>query len=438
MSRLLFYKAFLLLIITVASCSKGNPEVKPEPPKPEEPEKKKEYFDASYKVPMANPLQDKIFPFFSLLKLKSESLVKDNTVFKSLSQKYRLRLENVVGSYKDEGAAVFQQLLFKPEEISDVKKELLELTRQGKLQALIDHDLKSSGLFRQYAEMSNEAMLGFVWEDAAHGTNLIIENYLLGKEMSDKDKNGPLYEHDDAKYQQSVINAIQQILTETESKQVLFYENPLSVALQILQLNGRNEAARYEPLITGENKLALQAIAGTDFSKYTYTALIVLGDSPNSAGDELHLSESAKARVAMGVEKYRSAVAAFIVFTGANVYPNHTAYHEAIEMKKYAMTKFSVPEHAILVDPHARHTTTNLRNISRLIFRYKIPSDKKALVVATTSHINTMISSNFRSRCIREIGYDPIPANPTYNANELEIIPDIKALQINPKDFLDP
>ena len=213
---------------------------------------------------------------------------------------------------------------------------------------------------------------------------------------------------------------------------------PLSVALQILQLNGRNEAARYEPLITGENKLALQAIAGTDFSKYTYTALIVLGDSPNSAGDELHLSESAKARVAMGVEKYRSAVAAFIVFTGANVYPNHTAYHEAIEMKKYAMTKFSVPEHAILVDPHARHTTTNLRNASRLIFRYQIPSDKKALVVATTSHINTMISSNFRSRCIREIGYDPIPANPTYNANELEIIPDIKALQINPKDFLDP
>lgn len=423
-------------MITGISCSKSTPAVNPEPPTPQEPEEKKEYFDPNYKTPMSHPLQDKIFPFFSLLKLKSESLVRDNTVLKSLSQKYRLRLEIVVGSYDDDGSTVFQQLLLKPEEISDVKKELLELTRQGKLQSLIDNDLKPSGLFRQYADMSSEAMIGFVWEDAANGTNLIIENYLLGKEMSDKEKDGPLYESDNIEYQNAVINSLRQYLD--KSKEVWFYEDPLSVAMRILELNGRNEAARYEPLIAGENKLALQAIAQTDFSKYTYTALVVLGDSPNSPGDEPHLSESAKARVAMGVEKYRSGVAPFILFTGANVYPNHTPYHEAIEMKKYAMTQFSVPERAILVDPHARHTTTNLRNSSRLIFRYKMPSDQKALVVATTSHINTIISESFRIRCIREIGYSPVSTKPVYGANELEITPDVRALHVNTKDFLDP
>ena len=49
------------------------------------------------------------------------------------------------------------------------------------------------------------------------------------------------------------------------------------------------------------------------------------------------------------------------------------------EMKKYLMNHLKVPENAIIMEPHARHTTTNLRNGARLIYRYGIPFDKAAL-----------------------------------------------------------
>jgi uncharacterized SAM-binding protein YcdF (DUF218 family) len=32
-------------------------------------------------------------------------------------------------------------------------------------------------------------------------------------------------------------------------------------------------------------------------------------------------------------------------------------------MKRQLVALFGIPESAILVDPHARHTTTNLRNV---------------------------------------------------------------------------
>src|SRR5580700_6746699 len=51
-------------------------------------------------------------------------------------------------------------------------------------------------------------------------------------------------------------------------------------------------------------------------------------------------------------------------------------------MKQYLMTMKGIPESAILVDPYARHTTTNLRNVSRELFRYGLPVDRPALVTS--------------------------------------------------------
>jgi hypothetical protein len=64
-----------------------------------------------------------------------------------------------------------------------------------------------------------------------------------------------------------------------------------------------------------------------------------------------------------------------------------TPFNEAIEMKKYVMEKFKIPEKSILVEPYARHTTTNFRNTARLVFRYGIPADLKALVTSSEDHI---------------------------------------------------
>ena len=64
--------------------------------------------------------------------------------------------------------------------------------------------------------------------------------------------------------------------------------------------------------------------------------------------------------------------------SGGFVHPAQTPYAEAIEMKKALIADFSIPQEAILVDPHARHTTTNMRNAARLLYRYAIPFESVA------------------------------------------------------------
>jgi uncharacterized SAM-binding protein YcdF (DUF218 family) len=39
-------------------------------------------------------------------------------------------------------------------------------------------------------------------------------------------------------------------------------------------------------------------------------------------------------------------------------------------MKHDLIARLGIPAAAILVDPHARHTTTNMRNAARLLYRY--------------------------------------------------------------------
>src|SRR5258705_9450640 len=106
-------------------------------------------------------------------------------------------------------------------------------------------------------------------------------------------------------------------------------------------------------------------------------------------------------------------------------------------MKKYVMEKFKIPETSILVDPHARHTTTNFRNGARLAFRYRIPT-ALALVTSSESHIASSSSDEFRTRCINELGYFPVEFIKRISPVEAEFKPSIASLFFDANDPLDP
>jgi hypothetical protein len=56
---------------------------------------------------------------------------------------------------------------------------------------------------------------------------------------------------------------------------------------------------------------------------------------------------------------------------------------------------------------HARHTTTNMRNAAREIYRYWMPMDKPALVISDTGQIAGIASHAFAYRRLKEMGYFP-------------------------------
>jgi len=106
-------------------------------------------------------------------------------------------------------------------------------------------------------------------------------------------------------------------------------------------------------------------------------------------------------------------------------------------MKKYLVEKLHIPANAILIDPHARHTTTNMRNTVRLIHRYGIPFDKPA-ITCTTRGQSAMIEKTLIDRCKRELNEIPYANGHRLSETEMEFYPRIEGLQINPHEPMDP
>lgn len=152
-----------------------------------------------------------------------------------------------------------------------------------------------------------------------------------------------------------------------------FFHAPLRFAMELLRANWRDGAGRFEPMEEGENKPAFEAIKTTNWSH-------VNTNTPPS-------SSPAPARtvptrdVPLGQGPCHPRRPALQNRSGALHHrlrrlrpPQPDALREALEMKKALIAEYAIPAHAILIEPHARHTTTNLRNAARLLYRYGFPA----------------------------------------------------------------
>jgi hypothetical protein len=132
------------------------------------------------------------------------------------------------------------------------------------------------------------------------------------------------------------------------------------VTAALLRAAGRDEAFRYGPDASLENQAAIDAIAGIDFDAYPYTAILVPGQGPTD--DTTALNPAGINRINTAVARWRAGLAPLLLVSGGHVHPDKTPFCEAIEMRRYLIDELGIPAAAIVVDPYARHTTTNLRN----------------------------------------------------------------------------
>src|SRR5213079_1919605 len=100
------------------------------------------------------------------------------------------------------------------------------------------------------------------------------------------------------------------------------------------------------PLEVGENKAALRNLSNTKWADYPYSFILVLGSGPD---DSSRLSATGAKRADVAAQLYLHHQAPLIMMSGGHVHPMQTPYCEAIEMKKYVMEKFKIPETSILV-----------------------------------------------------------------------------------------
>lgn len=225
----------------------------------------------------------------------------------------------------------------------------------------------------------------------------------------------------------------QDVLQDAQQPFQAFYASMLT-AVRLLEINERWDAAQLEPLVALENRKAYEAVQKTDFDRYPYALLLALGAGP-SVYDQ-PVSPGGMLRTRMAARSYFSGQAPFIVVSGGRVHPYKTPYIEAIEMKRYLMEVLGVPEEAIIIDPHARHTTTNMRNTARIMLSYGFPEDKMAIVTSSQPHIDFL--ANMEARCLKELGYMPYALGKRISDVVIEFRPLPEAFTIDTDEPLDP
>ena len=190
----------------------------------------------------------------------------------------------------------------------------------------------------------------------------------------------------------------------------------------------------------GENAEAYTRIPTIAWADYPYTVALVPGAGLSEAMErENHaLSPMGKLIIELAARRYRDRKVPLIIVSGGYVHPTHSRFAEAIEMKRVLMRDFDVPANAILIDPHARHTTTNVRNAARLMFRYGIPTDRPALITTQQYHLDSIAAIAFDDRNDRELGYRPYVSKRRLSRFELEWQPNVLSLHADPLDPLDP
>lgn len=311
----------------------------------------------------------------------------------------------------------------------------LYASNTGAFDKMIDGYLRPSGAYQRFSKLTNEELLLKAWAQYMSGTNYMIYQFGLGRKMRYPAIDSASYLVN-SYYYRSMLKTLLNFLNEDAASRKAFYEPSLHIALRLMEMNDRQEPAAFEPMEEGENLLAVQEIKKTDWKKYQYSAMLVPGEGPEING--LALSPGGRLRCELVAKRFKAGLAPFIIVSGGNCHPFRTPYNEAIEMKRQLIKVFNIPAKFIIIEPHARHTTTNFRNATRLMIRYGIPLDKQALCVTTSDQAEYIERPHFDKRNMRELGYLPYNGKKRLSVHEVLFFPVLDCLHLDPMDPLDP
>jgi hypothetical protein len=389
-------------------------------------------------IDLPSPVRDKNFYLLAVLDRDPvlHEAVRQDVALAQLAFARLAELDKAVKTCGTDVACNAGALEWSDAEIEQGEHALAALYRSSPaIRAFADGPLRASGMYVRYQDSGGADMLAHAWTDCLHGIDRAIDVYALGKPPRYPAIDSVTYDPKTDAYRRVLQTAVA-VLQDDRASLDLAWAASLRFALQVMLFNHRDEAGRFEPMEKGENAAAFRRMKSVDWSRYPYTAIVVPGAGNDRPG--VRLSPHGEVRDEIAAKRYRDGKAPFVIVSGGYVHPTQTEYSEAIEMKRDPMTHFGIPEDAILVDPHARHTTTNMRNAARLMYRYGIPFDRKALVTSDPGQSEYIENQTFAKRCMEELGYLPYRILSRTSAFDLEFLPLLDSLQSDPRDLLDP
>ena len=389
-----------------------------------------------YAAPFADSLETRVFPFFAMLRTADgwAQALRGDPVLRQLATERAARVPQDACTPSPQCLA--DVWAWTDADIAAVEARLRLLMRDRRLATeLVGRQMRPSGRFARHKAMPDADLVAAAWGEGAAAVNRVIAVYARGAPPRYPKIDAIIFDTTRPEYA-DVLIAHGVATAALRHDDDLFFDTSLRYAIGLLQMNERTEAAAYRPLLGGENAAAVRAIAGTDWQARPYTALLVFGHGPEDAQSRTGVMGHIRMRIA--ADMFTRGLAPFIVVSGGNVHPNRTPFNEAIEMKRLLVTEHGIPADRVLIEPHARHTTTNLRNCARLLLAAGFPVDRPALVVSDHRTIQYIGGDELAKRNLREMGVQPGRLVPGPDRFSLRFTPAPIAFHVEAADPLDP
>jgi hypothetical protein len=373
---------------------------------------------------------------------EAASFVKKDSLLQRMAIAKFDSLQWVITNNDKDIAAMLRAFMFSDAEIKAVSVRFAQLYQSTNLLGkIVQQHLIPSGCYYSYQNLAPVELLIKAWEQDANGVNFCLSVYAAGKKP-----NYPLIDSASiisytktgqvSPYYASTLHNISYLIAQQFSdNRPPFFSIPLAAAVDFIDFNERDQAADDEPMENSINRLAAEKAKTVDWKKFPYTVILVPGAGPDDPA--MPLSAEGMIRCRLAAIEYKKGLAPFIVVSGGKVHPYKTKYNEATEMQKYLVNKLDIPASAVIQDPHARHTTTNMRNTVRIMFRYGMPWNKPGITCTTRGQSN-MIEKTLIARCQKELNTIPYAVGKRLSETLVEFIPLYASLQINPLEPIDP
>lgn len=358
------------------------------------------------------------------------SICRSDATLKSLSEN---RFKRVAAA--EAGIDAVKAGMWSDEQIKESALRLSSLYTPDNALGKIIRSIRKDGDYVLYDNLPDNEFIARAFIQDAEGMNTAISRYALGEKNRYAGIDSISFDVNSRIFRNIIEDIFSTVLKET-SRDKVFFDLPMQIALRFMEASERDEPADCEPLAENENRLAVKSVKRTKWDKYPYSALLVPGQGPDIYNQPL--SPNGRLRCAYAAALYKEGKAPFIIVSGSRVHPRQTPFIEAVEMKRFLVEECGIPSSAIFIEPHARHTTTNFRNAARIMLAAGIPMDKKALVTSSKYQIDYIVKEKFSSLCITMMGVLPFELGSRLNDRELEFIPKACATQRAPIDPLDP
>jgi hypothetical protein len=380
---------------------------------------------------------DKKFYFAQILEISPGSMkvLSEDPELQRFAKNYHDRLSQALDNCSVDASCYVAASHITETEIASVESALCSVSGKSRELQDVARRLREAGIMIRFRQRSDEQLIGAAWRIVATEINEILDIYGDGLAPRFGVIDAMSLDPHSEEFGVLMKTAIR-IVLETDIQTAFFLSDAVKLSELVLKINGRDEAERLEPLEQGENRLAFERVRNIQWSDYHYSTIIVPGIGPATA--DIRLSGGSRLHLDMAVTRYRQRVAPFILVSGGYVRPPGTQFSEAVQMKRELVERYGIPSNAILIDPQARHTTTNLRNAARILYRYGMPFAKPALVVTDEFQANMIMDQAFDERNARETGTLPYLDKRRISPLEVAIVPSREALQVNPIDPLDP